>query len=204
MMKLFLENPDKRFFVRELTRLTDCLINSVRRELATLEEIGFLAAEEAIEEEHVHVEYIPGAVVQPVDNIKGLNKKKYYHLNTKNLLYREFEALFNKGRLLMEKKFTDQMYKTGTIRYLGLSGFFVGNNSAKTDLLIIGDKLHKEKMQDIIRQFEQQLGHDIKYTLMDVREYRLRKDIADRFLNDILTDERNIVLTDDLKIVETL
>ena len=42
IMKVFLDNPNKCFFVRELTRLTDSLINSVRRELDNLEKMGFV------------------------------------------------------------------------------------------------------------------------------------------------------------------
>ena len=36
LIRIFLDNPDKLFYVRELTRMSDSLINSVRRELQNL------------------------------------------------------------------------------------------------------------------------------------------------------------------------
>ena len=38
LLNLFLTNPDKSFYVREITRLIDEQVNSVRRELKNLEE----------------------------------------------------------------------------------------------------------------------------------------------------------------------
>jgi hypothetical protein len=46
----------------------------------------------------------------------------------------------------------------------------------------------------VIKQFEKNINRGINYTLMDLREYKLRKDIADRFLNDIIMNEQNLVV----------
>ena len=42
LLKLFFENPGKSFYVREMTRVIDEQINSVRRELLNLESIGII------------------------------------------------------------------------------------------------------------------------------------------------------------------
>ncbi len=39
LLNLFLNNPEKTFYVREITRLIDEQVNSVRRELRNLEDI---------------------------------------------------------------------------------------------------------------------------------------------------------------------
>ena len=45
LLKLFFENPEKSFYVREMTRVIDEQINSVRRELLNLESIGIIKNE---------------------------------------------------------------------------------------------------------------------------------------------------------------
>ena len=40
LLNLFLNNPDKTFYVREITRMIDEQVNSVRRELKNLEDIN--------------------------------------------------------------------------------------------------------------------------------------------------------------------
>lgn len=199
MMKIFLENPDKLFYVRELTRLTDSLINSVRRELDNLLEIGFVVVEESraagVHEQH------DDSDDADLNKKKGLNTKKYFRLNKNNVFRNEFDALFSKGKLMVKQKFTDRLQKAGQIRYLCLSGFFVDNPKSSTDVLIIGT-LEKDKIQKVIKDFEADIKRELNYTLMDVKEYRLRRDINDRFLRDILDDPNNLVLVNDLKIID--
>ena len=45
LLKLFFENADKSFYVREITRVIEEQINSVRRELLNLESIGVVKNE---------------------------------------------------------------------------------------------------------------------------------------------------------------
>ena len=45
LLRLFFENPEKSFYVREMTRVIDEQINSVRRELLNLESIGIIKNE---------------------------------------------------------------------------------------------------------------------------------------------------------------
>ena len=42
LLKLFFENSDKSFYVREITRVIEEQIHSVRRELLNLESIGII------------------------------------------------------------------------------------------------------------------------------------------------------------------
>ncbi|MBF1032025.1 MAG: hypothetical protein HXK99_04100 [Candidatus Nanosynbacter sp.] len=42
LLHLFLNNPEKSFYVREITRMIDEQINSVRRELANMVSVGIV------------------------------------------------------------------------------------------------------------------------------------------------------------------
>ena len=45
LLQLFFSNPEKSFYVREMTRVIDEQINSVRRELNNLDGIGIIKSE---------------------------------------------------------------------------------------------------------------------------------------------------------------
>ena len=46
-MHLFLNNPNRAFYVREITRKIDEQINSVRRELANMLSIGIIKSDQS-------------------------------------------------------------------------------------------------------------------------------------------------------------
>lgn len=182
-MKLFLENPEKRFFVRELTRLCDSLINSVRRELANLVALKIILEETP--------------VVKAEGTKKTINSRKYYRLNPKNLFKQDLLNLFLKSKILMEKRFVERIKRLGEIKYFCLSGTFIEDPKAQTDMLIVGE-FEKEKVLKALKEFEKEIERSINYTVMDVNEYQLRQDIADSFLEKIMGNERNLIIVDKL------
>jgi len=183
LMKLFLENPEKRFFVRELTRLCDSLINSIRRELSNLVELKIILEE--------------APAVKKDGLKKTINSRKYYRLNPKNLFRQDLLNLFMKSKIIMEKKFIERIKRLGEIKYFCLSGTFVEDPRSQTDMLIVGE-FEKDKVLKSLKEFEKEIERPINYTVMDVNEYQLRQDIADSFLEDIMANERNIVIVDKL------
>ena len=71
LLKLFFESPEKSFYVREMTRVIDEQINSVRRELLNLESIGIIKNE-------------------------TFDNKVYYSANTKHPFTRPLIDIFSK------------------------------------------------------------------------------------------------------------
>ena len=55
LFRQFLLNPKEEFFIRELTRILDEQINSLRRELANLEKIGMLKL--SFHNQHQSIDY---------------------------------------------------------------------------------------------------------------------------------------------------
>ncbi|MBT5337799.1 hypothetical protein HOL46_00890, partial [Candidatus Falkowbacteria bacterium] len=144
LIKVFLDNPEKKFFVRELTRLTDSLINSIRRELDNLVNLKIIQAEEAVDNSENE---------KPLK--KGLNVKKFYSLNTKNLFLQDLTNLFNKGKILLEKKLVEKIKRLGDIHYMAFGGLFVDKDKDETDVVIIGD-FDIVKAKESFRKFEKE------------------------------------------------
>ncbi len=186
LMQIFLENPGKRFYVRELTRLTDSLINSIRRELDNLIQLKFIVVED--------VENKP----EVVEESKKFNAKKYYTLNSSNVFQRDLLNLFSKGKLLVEKQLIEKLKALGDLQYLAFGGIFVDDTTADTDLLVIG-QFNRLKAKEVLEQFEKETGKSVRYTLMDEMEYAVRQEVADKFLAGVLKNDRNMIIIDNLK-----
>ncbi len=129
-------------------------------------------------------------------------KENVYRTHTNALLYPELHSLFLKARLLIERALVHEIERIGHVRYLLLSGFFVGDPDAQTDLFIVG-KINRKKIGNLMKRFERELGREIRYTVMSKSEFKYRHDITDRFLYHLLENQKKIVVIDTLVIAST-
>lgn len=170
ILKIFLLNPDSRYYIRQLARDLSLQVNAVRRELNNLSKMGLIQAEKETD--------------------KG---KRYYSCNKNSILFFELKALFSKAQLLSCQDFIDELQKLYTPKFFLLSGFFVGITNSPTDLFLVGN-FNKTKLVTLISQLEKDLGQEINYTIMNQAEFIYRRQIVDRFLSDLLKRKHIIVL----------
>ena len=200
MLRLFLEHHDDVFFVRQLTRLLGAQVYSVRRELENLVSFGVLQEAAAPRIPSGGEKNMPqGNGTEGKKNAstkKGKEaegQKKYYALNKSFVLYPELKALFTKGRLLIEKELVEKIEGAGKIQLLILTGMFVGLQQWQTDMFIVG-QVNKDKLRSVIEHFEKELQQPINYTVMTKEEFHYRRDITDRFIFNILENDRIVVI----------
>lgn len=175
LLQLFLNNAEKEYFVRELTRLLNAQINAIRRELQNLEDMGLI---EVIE----------------IDKDGDPQNRKFYRTNPKFLLLPELKNIIQKSQFIMERKFADSLQKIGDVHFLALTGSFVGEANIPTDILIVGH-IEQGKLKLKLKNFEENFKREINYTLMEPEEFNYRRNVADRFLYSIL-DSKKIVIID--------
>lgn len=174
LLKLFLfSGPDDCFYIRQLARELDLQLNSVRRELINLEEIGLLEVK--------------------TDRQQKLDKK-FYQVNQNFYLLAELRALLAKAEIGQENKLLNDIQKLGAIELLIMTGFFTNDLSAPTDLLIVSDHFNKTKLNDLIKKIEQGAGRSVRYTLMDKAEFEYRQSMADIFLYQILNSQKELIV----------
>jgi DNA-binding transcriptional ArsR family regulator len=185
LLSVFALHSDEAFFVRELTRKIDAQLNSVRRELKNLIELGIVQ-----ERKDKRV---------PEDEQKSLSdKKKFYAIDKDCVLYEDLRSFFKKVQILLKKNLVHKIEESGTVDYFVFTGVFVDGGDMPTDLLIVGD-VDQSDVADIIADFETEMGHEINYTVIDKEEFEYRKQIKDRFLNQILEAEK-IVMVNELDV----
>ena len=170
LLQQFLLYPNEEFFIRELTRILDEQINSLRRELENLESIGLLKSHER-------------------------NRKKYYQINPHFVLLPELASIIRKtqdGNASILKKIN----KLGSIDLLILTGKFIGKQDHETDILIIGDAKKDDLESFVSSNFPDK---KIKYTLMNKEDFLYRVTLKDKFVKNIFADSASIVLKNKLK-----
>lgn len=183
LLRLFLNNPEKFYYVRELTRNLDTHLNSVRRELDNLQKMGIISfytktdLEKEIEKE-----------------IK--DNKKYYKLNSDFMFISELSSLLNKAHVVLDKTLTKRIENLGDIKFFLLSGVFVGWDNAPVDMLAVG-VVNRTKLKNLVKSFEKELGKSINYAIMTRAEFQYRYNITDRFLYDLLGG-KNMIIVDSL------
>jgi len=122
LLSLFLTNPEKEYFIRQLTRKLDEQINSVRRELTNLKKIGLLTS-------------------------KSKSRKKYYQVDKNFLLFHELRSIVIKA-MNTNDDLIKRIGKLGKVELLVLSGVFV-NKDAESDLLLVGE-VDKNKLAELL------------------------------------------------------
>lgn len=122
LLTLFLLNPEKEYFIRQLTRKLDEQINSVRRELDNLKKVGLLTC-------------------------KLKNRKKFYQVDPSFILYNELKSIVTKAANSNDD-LVKQIQKLGKVELLVLSGNFI-NKEADADLLLVGD-INKGHLADLL------------------------------------------------------
>ncbi len=168
LLKLFFENPEKSFYIREMTRVIEEQINSVRRELANLESIHIIKNE-------------------------TFDNKIYYSANTKHPFAHPLTELFSKkSSTALEKDSKSTVWEENCRPVKNyLKGLIVTNRlpgQDGIDILIIGnDKTRKlTRWAEII---EKKQGKPINYVIMSPDDFTYRKNVKDRFINEVLEME---------------
>ncbi|MDX9893324.1 MAG: hypothetical protein RB292_02820 [Patescibacteria group bacterium] len=191
LLRLFLNNPDQPYYLRELARNLKTQLNSVRREVANLERLGIVKSVHLAEPELAKSK-------SHSRNVKLKGSKKYFLVDTEFILYPELKAVLLKAQLLLEKDFVAKIESLANLKLFILTGIFVGLEGFVTDMVIVGT-INRQRLANIVKAFEKELGRGINYTIMTLPEFKYRQDITDRFLYDIL-ERRKIVIVDKINL----
>lgn len=165
LLNLFFGNPERSFYVREMTRVIEEQINSVRRELLNLEGIGIIKNE-------------------TYDN------KVYYSANMKHPFSKPLVMLFStRSDVIVDvavKPNVWEEYVRSVKNYLDC--LIVTNRlpgQEGVDLLIVGDDKTK-KLTHWAEVVEKKEGKPLNYVIMSRDDFQYRLNVKDRFVSEVL------------------
>lgn len=174
LLQLFYSNPNRSFYVREITRKIDEQINSVRRELANLLSIGIISSE-------------------------NTNNRLYYEVNQEYEYYKPLAAIFGGGVMAASDVADAEIKKSSPVKAIGnvelafYTGQFTRDESSGTDIFLVGD-INQAKLSNYISELEAQEGKELRFTVMTPAEFRYRQQVNDRFLALVLASKKQILI----------
>ncbi|MFA5175473.1 MAG: hypothetical protein WC430_03615 [Patescibacteria group bacterium] len=186
LLRVFFRYPAKSFYVRELSRAIGAQLNAVRRELGNLEKVGIIESAPAAE--------TGGDLVEDIKR----SRSKYFRLKKDSLIAPEFKSLLEKAELLEEQEIIDELKNNGgKIKLMVLSGVFVGEDDAKTDLLLVGEALKPLVISKLIKKFEELFDKTLRYTIMPKKEFSERRRYGDKFIYGIFEGKHRILVDEE-------
>ncbi len=165
IMRLFLLNRGKNFSNKDIVKRSRVSSNIVRQEIRLLASVGFI-------------------------------KKRGDEWSFNSLFkYRgEFEDLLVRSDTLNKQTILDNFKKVGHVKLVIISGVFIKNQDSRVDLLIVGDKLKKGKIEEGIRRLEAEIGVELIYAIFETKEFIYRLNMYDKLVRDILDYPHEVVL----------
>ena len=168
LLALLFSAPDKSYYVREMTRVIEEQIHSVRRELLNLEGIGIVKNE-------------------TYDN------KVYYSANMKHPYSRALAELFSVKSVTVEDA---EVRPSGWEEYVRpvknfLKCLIVTNRlpgQEGIDLLIVGDDKTK-KLTRWAEVVEKKQGKPLNYVILSADDFSYRLSVRDRFIAEVMAME---------------
>lgn len=172
LLQLFYGNPNRSFYVREITRKIDEQINSVRRELANLLSIGIISSETT-------------------------NNRLYYEVNQDYEFYKALSEIFGSPGAVSVKddkeEDSDPLKSLGNVDLAILTGQFTRDERSGVDLLIVGD-INQTQASKYVSDLEKKEGKEIRYALMPSSEFTYRYKLNDRFIVTVLESKKQVLV----------
>jgi hypothetical protein len=107
---------------------------------------------------------------------------------------KEFDKLLISSDTLDKKIIADSFKKVGRVKLLLVSGIFIKNKDTRVDLLIVGDKMKRSKIEEEVHKLEAEIGTELAYAVFDTKEFIYRLDMYDKLVRDILDFPHEVIL----------
>ncbi len=186
LLHLFLNNPGQSFFVREITRKIDEQINSVRRELANMLEVGIIISDSS-------------------------NNKLYYQINQRYDYYVPFRSIFSDAKIkspTTNSSNNDQPEDYSSLlgglhgaRLVITAGILVDGSNSPVDILIAGD-VSSVKVKLAVKEIESTEGRDVNYSVLPYDDFYYRLSVKDKFITEILNSQHKIIIDKDKVLIK--
>jgi predicted transcriptional regulator/predicted nucleotidyltransferase len=175
LLHLFLNNPGRSFYVREITRKIDEQINSVRRELANMLSIGIIKSDSS-------------------------NNRLYYEVNQAYGYYKPLRAIFADEKMTniatrtpQDSDWAVRLKPLGAVKIAILGGSLVRGSKSDIDILFAGD-LNRTQVGKFVKELEAKEGRSLNFTVMTYEDFYYRLSIKDLFVSTLISGKKSVLV----------
>lgn len=137
---------------------------------------------------------IAGKEIRLLDSLDFIKKHNETWIFNPLFKYtKEFDRLLIGSESLDKKVIADTFKKVGKVKLLLVSGIFIKNKDTRIDLLIVGDKMKKPKIEEGIRKLEAEIGTELMYAIFETKDFIYRLNMYDKLVRDILDFPHEVI-----------
>jgi len=168
LLRLFLFNTKQSFSIPEIAQRARVLAPEVRRELQTFESINLVT--------------------------KSARGKGIRYTLAPDFQYTDALQTLLLNASTRGDHIVSSMKGLGVIKFVVLSGIFLGEWNGALDMLIVGDKMQERKLYEQVKKLESELGRELRFSLLSTENFLYRLNMNDRLIRDIIDYPHRIVL----------
>lgn len=205
LLQLFCQNPNRSFYVREITRKIDEQINSVRRELANLLSIGIITSDNSnnklyyeVNQDYEYYDALANMFAGKKMKAKKSSKVKQQKADDSIV----DEKLETEDEVLIvevgesNNPIAEIIQKAGNVRLAIITGQFTLDNKSGVDIVVVGD-VNETNLDNAVTELEAQEKKDLRYVVFDTDEFIYRRQVNDRFVSDLKVAKKVVLIDKD-------
>lgn len=170
IMRLFLLNPEQSFEIEDVISRSRIQRGGVRKELNALSSVDFIKQKTTTKE----------------GSRGGKKKVNVWMLNPYFQYLNPMKDLLIDPEVIMQDDLPDRIKPTGKIHLIIVAGVFIGRDDSRVDMMIVGDRMKKNVLNQVIKGLESEIGKELDYVVFDTKEFVYRINMYDKLVCDIL------------------
>jgi hypothetical protein len=195
ILRYFLAHPDEQIEVDDLSKKAKVKNPDLKKDIRNLVAINFLNELTLVEEVEINKKNgKSGKSVQMKSPQVKQIKKDGLELNKNYVFVDSLTNLLLDFRYIDRKELLEDFKRYGKIKLLCLGGVFLQDEEGKLDLLLVGDALDKDKIDDFIEKLEADFGTEMRYAVFESEEFRYRVNMFDRLIKDFFKGPHEKIL----------
>ncbi|MBU6390334.1 hypothetical protein KGQ31_02185 [Patescibacteria group bacterium] len=186
IIRLFLFNPDQSFGPEDIAARAKTSSATVRREVHLLRKMGMVKGKRFLGIGHTK------------RNEKGTSRKKRiggWILNPQFPYLPALQKLLINNVLIKHSEIIRRFNSTGRLKVIIVAGVFTHDSDSRVDILVVGDNLRMKAVEGVVRNFEAEIGKELRYAAFQTADFSYRLGMYDKLVRDIL-DYPHMVLLD--------
>jgi hypothetical protein len=202
LLQLFYSNPNRSFYVREITRKIDEQINSVRRELSNLLSIGIITSDATnnrlyyeVNQDYHH--YKPLAMIFGGQKFSEAAAPPKPAKKDSKKPAAEPAAEETKAKQTVDVAAEHPLAKgfrsLGKVDIALMTGQFTRDELSGIDVLVVGD-VNQAKADKFIAELELSENKELRYAVLPTDNFRYRLQINDRFISNVREAKKQVII----------
>jgi len=177
LVKLFVFNPEWQLGKDDLMQRSKLSQGEMRRTVNILKKCGLVKERKMWTEGSNGKKRVAGYSLNP--DFEYLEQLRHFLLTTASV---------------DDKEIIQRISKAGRLRLVVTAGVFLHDWDGRVDLMVVGDNLRMNVVENAIRSIEADMGRELKYVIFETDDFKYRYGLYDKLIRDIIDFSHYVVL----------